>query len=184
MKKIRTLLIFLLFLAAPVSASSEEAVIERFKVVTSPEFEVSFEVKNAFSANIVEAIKSGVPTSFTFIIEVNRMRRAWFDKGVGRWEFKHTIKYDTFKEVYEITLDERGGEVTRTKDFAEVKRIMSTAEDISLKPSWQLTRGTDYQIRIMAELKTVKLPFLLDYALFFLRFWDVETDWHVYNFSY
>jgi len=183
MKKIFLFVILSLFLSSPASALSRNAHIEGVKISTNPDLRVSFVVKNAFSADIEEAIKSGVPTSFKFIVELTRSRRFWFDKDAGSWEFKHTVKYDTLKEEYKIILDERGFGPVRTKDFGEMKRIMSTADSVVLEPTRRLSGGYNYQLRVMAELYTVKLPLRLDYLLFFLKLWNVKTDWLVYNFS-
>ena len=183
MKKIFLCVILILLFSSPASALSRNARIEGVKISLDPDFGVSFLVKNAFTADIEEAIKSGVPTSFKFIVELSRSRRFWFDKDAGRWEFKHTVKYDTLKEEYKIILDEKGFGPVRTKDFAEMKRIMSTADSVILEPTRGLSEGYNYQLRVMAELYTVKLPFRLDYLLFFLKFWNVKTDWFVYNFA-
>ncbi len=154
-------------------------------VTTAPDaLSLSFSVENAFPKRIEEAIKSGVPSSFNFIVELSRVRGFWFDKSMGHWEFKHTVKYDTLKEEYEITLEEKGSLKIVTKDYEEMKRIMSSPESVALLPAWGLPRNYGYEIRIMSELRTIRLPFHLDYMFFFLRFWDIDTDWYSYKFTY
>ncbi len=185
MKKILILLGLLLVLARPGGALAAKAHVGELSVVTAPDaLSISFSVDNAFPKLIEEAIKSGVPTSFNFIVEFTRVRGLWFDKEVGRWEFKHTVKYDTLKQEYEITLEEKGGIKILTKDYAEMKRLMSSPDSVSLLPSWGLPRHYNYELRIMAELRTIRLPFRLDYMFFFLRLWDIDTDWYSYKFTY
>ena len=176
--------ITVLLLLSPLPALSAEAHINGVVVGKNPELNVSFIVRNAFTEKIEEALQSGVATSFRFIIELNRTRRGWFDPDVGRWEFRHTVRYDTLRKEYEITRDERGGETIRTRDVFEMKEIMSRVDRIALKPVWQLEKGRGYSLRVMAELKTIRLPFLLDYALFFIRFFDVETGWYTHYFTF
>ncbi|MFQ5441547.1 MAG: DUF4390 domain-containing protein [Thermodesulfobacteriota bacterium] len=183
MKKTLFYVILILLFSIPTTAFSRDAHIDDVNISLAPDFGVSFEVKNAFTANIEEAIKSGVPTSFKFVVELQRSRRFWFDKDAGRWEFKHTVKYDTLKEEYKIILEEKGFGPVRTKDFSEMKKIMSTADSVTLEPTGRLSGGYNYQLKVKAELYTVRLPFRLDYLLFFLKLWDVETEWFVYNFS-
>jgi hypothetical protein len=181
MKKI--LLLTILLLAHTLSGQAAAAEISAVKVVHHPELYASFIVKDAFTEDIEEAIKSGVPTSFTFLIQLEAVRGLWFDKNVERWEFKHTVKYDTLKEEYEITLEESDELVTRTKDLGEMKRLMTTGESIRLTTSRPLKNGKEYRLSIKAELHTVKLPFFLDYVLFFVKLWDFETDWHKVRFT-
>ncbi|MBI5286434.1 MAG: DUF4390 domain-containing protein, partial [Deltaproteobacteria bacterium] len=45
-----------------------------------------------------------------------------------------------------------------------------------------LQKGGTYQLKIKAELDTINLPFPLSYMLFFVSFWDYETDWYVKEF--
>ena len=183
----KTLIIFFLALlalgATERGVRAEDAVIDSVAFDKGPPMKVSFEVKNAFTKDIEEAIRSGVETSFTYIIELNRVNSVWFNEQIGRWEFRHTVKYDTLKEEYEIKRDEAGAEaVIRTKDPAEMKRIMAAGESVELTPKVEPAAGADYEVRIMAELHTVELPFFLDYVLFFVKFWDFETDWYTFNF--
>ena len=186
MKKILLTFTLLLLVLVPArGVLAGEPRIGDVSVTTAPSaLSLSFTVENAFQPPILEAIRSGVPTSFHFMVELSRERSFWFDKGMGSWDFRHTVKYDTLKEEYEITLEEKGGSKVVTKDLAEMERIMSSPESVALRPAWDLPRGARYDLRIMAELRTIRLPFRLDYMLFFLRLWDIDTDWYTYRFTY
>ncbi|MFQ5427532.1 MAG: DUF4390 domain-containing protein [Thermodesulfobacteriota bacterium] len=185
MKKLLLSIAFIFTMAVSANALAAKAQVGGLKVTTAPEaLSITFSVENAFPEGIEEAIKSGVPTSFNFIVEFTRRRRMWFDKDMGRWNFKHTVKYDTLKEEYEITLEEKGFEKLVTKDYEEMKHIMSSPDSVVLLPSWGLPRGYRYELNIMAELRTIRLPFRLDYMFFFLRLWDIDTDWYSYKFTY
>lgn len=183
MKKLISGLIFIILTATAGIGYCSEPLIDEVAVSTDPALRVSFAVKEAFTKDIEEAIKSGAPTSFTYKVELNRINPAWFNEDVGRWEFRHTVKYDTLKEEYEVTLDETGSEATRTKDINEMKKLMATGSSIPLETSKPLSKGGQYEVRLKAELHTIKLPFLLDYVLFFVKFWDFETGWFTYRFS-
>ncbi len=142
----------------------------------------SFSVNGAFTKEIEEAVKSGMPTTFNFIVELSRVSSILPDDLLVRREFQHTVKYDSLKDEYEMTLEETGEKV-RTKDFAEMKRLMSTVQSLSLAGASRITAGSKYEIRIMAELDPVELPMVLNYMLFFVKFWDFETDWYVYTLT-
>ncbi len=174
------LVVFLLLV--PVNALCEDARIDDVTVNYNSDLNLSFTVKGAFTEDIIEAINSGIPTSFTFIVELYRTRRMWFDEHLGTWRFTHTVRYDSLKEEYEVELGEKKSHV-RTKDFKEMKRLMVRGENFTIKPSKKLREGEEYTLKIKAELDTIKLPFFLDYMLFFVRLWDFETDWYTHTFS-
>ncbi|MBI5343774.1 MAG: DUF4390 domain-containing protein [Deltaproteobacteria bacterium] len=190
MKKLISGLILIMLAVLPGGGFCADPLISDVAVSTEPDIRLSFVVREAFSRDMEEAVKSGAPTTFTFKVEINRIRSAWFNEDIARWEFKHTVKYDTLKEEYEITLDESGTPQpgagpppTRTKDFNEMKRLMSSGSSIPIETSRPLQKGENYEVRLKAGLRTIKLPFLLDYVLFFVKFWDFETDWHTHRFS-
>lgn len=181
MKKLLAALILCLAFVLPNASYAEEARITDVVVTRSPAIKVSFQVRGAFTKEIEEAIKSGLPTSFNFIVELNKVNTVLPDEGVGRWEFKHTVKYDNLREEYEVSLDETGERGIRIKDTSEMKTLMSSGNGVLITPA-HLVPGQEYEIKIMAELHTVDLPFLLNYMFFFVKFWDFETGWYTYRF--
>jgi len=183
MKKIFIFLLLISTLLVPAMARAADATIENIAVRWTPgPLSVSFFVRDAFNADLEEAILSGSPTSFTFYVTLGRVRSFWFDQEVGSWEFKHTVKYDTLKEEFEITLDEGSSTVLRTKDFSEMKRIMATGDSIAITPA-TLTAGATYEVGIKAKMHAIDLPGPLNYILFFMSLFDFETGWHTYTFS-
>ncbi|MBI5562889.1 MAG: DUF4390 domain-containing protein, partial [Deltaproteobacteria bacterium] len=79
--------------------------------------------------------------------------------------------------------EEVEGGAARTGDFAEMKALMSSAVGVLVAPRNGFVKGAKYEIRIKAELHTVKLPMGLDYVLIFVKLWDFETDWYAVTFS-
>ena len=154
----------------------------------SDSVQVSFEIKNAFTKDIEEGIKSGIPTTFTFFIELYRKQGLWFDETLAGMTFRHTVKYDTLKEEYEIVQDEKaiGTDLKsvpiRIKEIEQAKKIMAGGDNIIIKPASALKKGEGYQIRIKATLDPVNLPFPLNYMLFFVSFWNYETGWYEKEF--
>lgn len=176
------LLTSLLLITLAATPASAEMVRLEDVVVTHGPLVVSFVVKGAFKKDIVEAIDSGIPTSFTFIINLTKVKTLWLDDVIGSWRFNHTVRYDTLKEVYEITLDETGRTVT-TKDPEKMKELMVTGVKIVMSPLPSLKANVKYELRLKAELDTIDLPFFLDYMFFFVKLWDFETSWYSHRFT-
>lgn len=167
------------------SAIAEEPRLENIIVTnTRDDLLLYLTAKNAFPDKIVEAIQSGVPTTFTFYVNLYRVRGLWLDKKVTSIELSHTLKYDTLKKEYTITRSWEGNRLLTVKSLVEAKRLMSEVDSLEIVPLEQLDKGRQYQIRAKAELDRMTLKFYLHYFLFFLSFWDVETDWHTIDFIY
>lgn len=145
---------------------------------------VHFTVEECFTAEMNEAIQNGIETTFTFFVKLNEKRGLWWDKGIADLEFRHSIKYDNLKEIYEVRLSEKENEIITVKDYDEAKRLMSDVTALRVSTIDRLGEGNEYQLKIMAELDKVRLPFYLHYVLFFLSFWDFETGWHAIDFRY
>ena len=155
-----------------------EPIVDKVVVVNNPDnTQISFEIRNAFTKEIEEGIKSGIPTTFTFSVEIYQKRNLWLDETLAATKFKHTVKYDTLKEEYEIILEEKPQAVIRIKEIEKVKNVMAAGDGIIVKPSLPLRKGERYQLKIKATLDAINLPFPLNYMLFFVSFWEYETDW-------
>jgi hypothetical protein len=162
---------------------SEEASIDEVIIATNRNLKVSFEVRNAFTEKIEEAIASGIPTSFTFRVELYRKRGIWFNEDLVEFKFKHTVKHDNLREEYYITLEEKGQDVIKIKDFNEMKKLMTVVDSIPLLPMYRFKKGEKYEVKIKGELDTINMPFPLSYILFFVTFWSFETDWFIQGFA-
>ena len=169
---------------SPVRAFCDDPRIDGLSVTHNEDVLLSFNVTDAFTKEIEEAIKTGIPVSFTFYVEVYRIRGLWFNESVGSLTYLHTVKYDSFSEEYSVSLDETSENPVLTKDTSEMMRLMVSSSNLPILRGVRLNAGDEYELRVMAELNPVTLPFYLDYMLFFVKFWDFETDWHYYRFVY
>jgi len=180
-KKLIALFIFFVCFA-PAAAFAQAASITNFALSRAP-LKVSFKVDGAFSKDIEAAVQSGLPTSFNFIIRLDKLNRFLPNEKVGSWEFRHTVRYDSLRNEYEITLDESGGKTLKVKDQQEMKRLMATCEAVSIEPA-HLVKGSSYRMRVKAELDSIDLPPILNYVFFFLEAFDFETPWHLHEFTH
>lgn len=164
-------------------AIAKEASIEGLIIELNGQMEVSFSVTNCCTGKLEEAIRSGVPTTFTFRMKLYLVRSLWPDKKVASLTFKHSIKYDNIAKEYQFHFEENKNSLS-VKDFEEAKEIMAKVNGVKLLPTNQLQKGRKYYLDVKAELDPVRLPFGLENIFFFLSIWDVETDWLRYEFTY
>jgi len=141
-------------------------------------------VEGAFTEDMQTAILSGVATTFSFYIDLNRVRSLWMDKGLVSLKITHTIKYDNLKNEFTIQRSREDGKPVTVKTIEEAEKVMTEINSLKVVPLDRLVKGNRYQIRTKAQLSKVRLPLYLHYILFFVSMWDFETDWYTIDFIY
>ncbi len=180
-------LMVLLCLAGPGLAQEEDAsaTVENIKLAnTRDDLLTYFDVKKAFTPKIIQAIENGIPTTFSFYVTLYKTDGSWFDKKIADIQFKSTLKYNSLKKEYAVFRPWKDEQETLTQSFDEARALMTEVDNLKIIPLSQLVKGEKYQLRIKAELDKVTLPLSLHYVLFFVSFWDFETNWYLVNFTY
>jgi hypothetical protein len=139
-------------------------------------------VEGAFTEKMQKAILSGVPTTFSFFLQLYRVRNFWTDQEIVEINVTHTIKYNNLKKEFVITRSWENNQSIITKSFIEARRLLSEIDSLKVVPLSRLEKGSQYQIRAKAQLSKLTLPFYLHYVLFFVSLWDFETDWYTIDF--
>ncbi len=171
-----------LFLVMP--AGAEEARLTDIVITnTRDHLLLYFTVTDCFTVDMEKAIENGIVTTFTFFVRLYESRTFWWDRKIADLKVNHEIQYDNLKKIYVIKLSEKEKSVS-VNDFDEAKKLMSEIVGLKVTELRNLHRNSRYQIRMMAKLDEIKLPFYLHYVLFFLSLWDFETDWYTVDFRY
>ena len=178
------LIIFLALLVFPHTVSADNAMIrDLLPTNNASHLLVYARVTNCFTKEIEAAILAGVPTTFTFILELFQERSGWWDKKLIRTTLRHTIKYDNVKKLFHVSADGEK-EATAFPDFESAKRAMADLNGVPLVPLKALKKNANYYVRSKVKLDKVRLPLHLEYLFFFVSLWDFETDWYREGFSY
>lgn len=172
-------------LMIPVSAIAIDVQISGIKVATpGKNLLLSLKVEGAFNEKLEEAILNGIPATFSFFIVLTRKRTFWADEQITELNVTHTLKYHNLKNHYIIKKSWEDDKPVIAETFEEAKQMMSEIDGLKVIPLQALQRGNRYEISAKAELDKVKLPFLLNYIIFFASLWDFETEWHSHEFVY
>nr|NJM01978.1 DUF4390 domain-containing protein [Desulfobacula sp.] len=143
-----------------------------------------FEITNAFSDKINQAVMNGVPTTFSFYIALYKNDSSWLDKNIADIQIKSTIKYNSLKKEFSVVRPWKNEAPVVTQSFDEAKALMTEIDNLVIIPLNRLVKGDKYQLRIKAELDKVTLPLSLHNIFFFVSYWNFETNWYLINFSY
>ena len=166
--------IFLLtfILAAPLAAAPPNPKIENLAATAAAgKVSVRFSLVGAFdNAEMVEALRSGLPTSFTYTIEVFRDRPNWFNDSIGKSAVEVICTYNSLTREYLLNY-RRDRRLVRSEtftDLAALERQMATIEekdlfDIGTRKPWKL------KVRVKADLMRGWLMYVIP--------WEVSTRW-------
>src|SRR3989339_908835 len=138
-----------------------------------------FEITQAFSDKINQAVLNGVPTTFSFYIALYKSDGSWLDKNIADIKIKSTIKYNSLKKEFSVLRPWKSETPVVTQSFDEAKALMTEIDNLIIIPLNRLVKGDKYQLRIKAELDKVNLPLSLHNIFFFFSYWNFETNWYL-----
>lgn len=141
---------------APVSAPlapevpAGDAVILVAPVARGDTVLVSFSTARAVTPSVERTIASGLPTTFTYDVELRRPSHFWFDKLMASARIAATVRFDPLTRRYHVTLmqDGRVAEERSTDHPAEVRRWVSVFERLPLFTTRELQAHTGYDVRV------------------------------------
>jgi hypothetical protein len=134
-------------------------------------------VTNCFTKSMESAIMAGVPTTFTFLLDLHRERSFWLDKRIAGSVIRQTIKYDNVKKLFFVSVAD-GRKATVFQDLESAKLAMAEMTGTLIMPRNVDRRQSPFYIMIKAKLDKVRLPLYMEYVFFFVSLWDFETEWY------
>ena len=139
-----------------------------------------------FGEEMREALRGGVPLTFSYRIRLTRKGSILGEKVVRRREIIHNLEFDPVKQLYMFKGEGYGGEpvVRTTKDEEEALGWLTGILDWRLYPLQRLERNVRYRVRVMATLRSVELPSVLGYLFFFTTIFNQETPWVQLDFTF
>lgn len=144
---------------------------------------VYFNVSNAFDDDqLAKVIMAGVPTTFTFSFEVEKVNRFWPDKEIKAFELSRTIKYDAVTGLFSVTFHRERGKSKTTTSWRAAQELMADFAAVKVIPLKRLERDSTYRLRIRAQLLKPELPWALNVFFFWVPLGDVETEWFEVEF--
>ena len=140
-------------------------------VAVNGQVSVHFMMSRAFDdPQTIEAIQSGVPTSFTYVIEIYRDRPNWFDEGIARSRIQVITTYNSVTREYLLNYrrDHRLVRSETTTDLATLRQRMTTIDETNL---FDIGTRRPYKVKVR-----VKADLRRGWLLYFIP-WEVSTRW-------
>ena len=167
----RVLSAILLFLTAA-SASGADPKIENLSAVAADgKVSVRFALTGAFrNGEMVEALQSGLPTSFTYIIEIFRDRPNWFDDGIARSRVEVITTFNSVTREYLLNY-RRDKKLVRSETFTDLSALEQRMTQIDERELFEIGRRKPYKLKVRVKAD------LMRGWLFYVVPWEVETRW-------
>lgn len=116
---------------------------------------VSFGVRDAFTPGVEEAIQSGLPTVFTYDVDLRRSASAWLDRTISTARVVATVRFDNLTRRYQVTVvqDGRVEQAHVTDDLEAVRQWATEFVRLPLFNTRTLEPNAEYYIRVRAQMK-------------------------------
>lgn len=155
------------------AASPAPKIVEIGGQVHGAEARVRFHLRDAFSPEMIEGLKSGIEVSFQTVVRVERVHKNWFDVTVGEVRFSRSVRYDSLSRVYHLN---RGSGQEVLPDLFTALNGMTDYE-VAVPLREPAVAGKKYRARVRTRLDRVGLSEPLRSIFFFSSIWDLETGW-------
>jgi hypothetical protein len=151
---------------------------------TNDDLLLHLKLEGSFLEKIKRQILDGTATTFAFVIRLEQVNALWFDQKIADIRVVHTIKYDNVTKEFIVRRSWKNNEAELTASFEAAQQWMNEIDSLKIVPLSRMERGAQYQLLAKAEVSKKNLPLNLHYVLFFVSFWDEETDWYIIDFTY
>lgn len=184
MHRIGLTLLLSMLVATPLPAQPQRAILSDITVSNSPDhLLLHVNVRNAFNQELRQKLLNGTPILFEFQVQLKRVKALWRNETIADIEASQSIRYDAIRREFIVRrVFEREPEMTSSSEEALAR--VSRLDGLKLAPLQRIAKGEPYQLKVKAAVGRRSLPLGLHHVLFFMSFWDVETDWVIIDFNY
>ena len=151
----------LLFVAPLEAVSGDVEVVGVAPLARDGRVLVSFELAGAFTDEIKAAIRSGLPTTFTYVVELRRTTSFWFDRTITSATISVSVRYDNLRRHHQVShmLDGRVEDTRLVEDEDTVRQLMTTFDHVALFSTTPLEPNGEYYVRVRAKTQPRSLWF-------------------------
>jgi len=140
--------------AASVVARADES-LRIVPIVRDNKVLVTFELADAYTEPVRDAIASGLRTTFTYELELRTIVPSWLDRTIVTATVTASDQFDnlTRRHTLSRTVDGRVEEVLVTDDATVAKTWLTTWNRLPLCDTSKLDSSRDYYVRISARTR-------------------------------
>ncbi|QJA06612.1 DUF4390 domain-containing protein [Thermosulfurimonas marina] len=176
-----------LFLLLVLMASPAEALrLRDFSVAPYQDYLLLYAyVEDLPEADLKEAMRHGLGLSFTYEVEIKRLRRFLRDETLLAQEIVRTVYYDPVKNLYFVHTVGASAAPYRAPSFRQALALASSLEGVPLLPLNRFEAGRRYRVSLRVRIRKftrVSFPQRLLRVLLF-RGETLESPWQSLVFT-
>ena len=160
-----------LILASASAYAADPTIDHLTAVAANGKVSVHFSLQHAFEREqTIQGLQSGVPTSFTYVVEIYRDRPNWFDEGLGRSRIEVIATFNSVTREYLMNY-RRDRRLVRSETFGDLAALqhrMTTIEELDL---FDIGARAPYKLRVRA-----KADLMRGWLLYFIP-WEISSRW-------
>ena len=124
-------------------------------IVRDQSLVITVELSDGYTAEVRDAIASGLRTTFTYDVDVRMVVPAWVDRTVSTTVVGMSDHYDNLTRRHSLSrlIDGRVEEALVTNDEAIVKKWLTSLNGLAVCPTSKLDPNRDYYVRISASVR-------------------------------
>ena len=146
-------LTFALFASAAAADEPDPDIRNLSAIANAGAVSVRFNLTNAFAdQDLLHALQSGLPTSFSYIVEIFHDRPRWFDEGISRARIEVIATFNSVTREYLLNY-RRDRKLVRSETFTDLEaleRRMTSIEEPNLFPIGD-RRPYKLKVRVKAD---------------------------------
>jgi hypothetical protein len=115
---------------------------------------VTFDLNDAFGPDVRDAIQSGLPTTFTYEVELRRVS-ALFDRTIAELTITASVRFDNLTRRYQVSraIDGRVEDARPIEDPEAVRAWMTHFDRVPLTATAALEANGEYYVRVRAHTR-------------------------------
>ncbi len=132
---------------------------------------VWFTLEGAFkNGELVQALQSGLPTSFTYVVEIFRDRPNWFDSGVDSSRVEVICTFNSLTREYLLNY-RRDKHLVRSETFTDLAALVRRMTAIEEPDLFEIGKRKPHKLKVR-----VKADLMRGWLMYVIP-WEVSTRW-------
>jgi hypothetical protein len=166
-----SLLSFLIYLLAASGFADDPKIDSLVATAANGKVSARFTLLNAFDhPQIVQGLQSGVPTGFSYTVEIYRAHPNWFDEGIDRSRIDVIATYNSVTREYLMNY-RRDRKLVRSETFSDLAALQKRMTTIEEPDLFEVGNRRPYKLRLRA-----KADLMRGWLLYVIP-WNVSTRW-------
>jgi hypothetical protein len=149
---LRTLIISLaLALFASAATAADPEIRNLSATAKGGSVSVRFALASAFDDHdLLDSIQSGLPTSFSYIVEIFRDRPRWFDQGLERSRIEVTATFNSITREYLLNY-RRDRKLVRSETFRDLESLQRRMTSIEEPNLFEIGQRRPYKLKVRVK---------------------------------